>query len=242
MGGRDNLFSSFSDIYGEYMGLIEMDFDTFVHAVCSKQKYSTLKINWHPNARGHRCEADIYSYMLLSATIKFMQNNEKIINEKKNDKSGTNVLDDWLTEKSGNWGEKYIQSIQKKDNTIFPAPKYCYPFCDKTIAPFTLKTSEPNEWDIGFRLNDYIIYDYNTMNDNTTINNHVDGIDDDRIPDLKSRFSVAKLVRTFGWDFVDNERGTVHFPQDKTGKLGSMDRKQVFIPNQKFWNDRFAEF
>eukprot|EP01084_Bolivina_argentea_P102393 183441_1 len=91
---RDKLFDTFTDIYGQYMGLIEMDFSTFVNAVCSHSKYSILKINWHPNSYGHRCEADIYAYMLLSSVIKFIENNKNIIN--KYSKNNLNELNKFL--------------------------------------------------------------------------------------------------------------------------------------------------
>ena len=62
------------------------------------------------------------------------------------------MLDEWLVEQSGDWSSKYIQSVVHQDFDVFPAPKYCGdPFCGRTVAPFSLRSSEPNDWDVGFR-------------------------------------------------------------------------------------------
>ena len=239
---RDSLFGDFSSKYGNDMGLLEMDFGTFVQAVCKHSpKYSPMKINWHPNSRGHRCEADIYAYTLLTAAYNFINKNSKTINDKA-DKGQMKELDEYLLQESGNWGEKYIQSIEKQDFSLFPAPKYCAPYCGKTIAPFALKASEPNEWDVGFRLEDYIIYDYTKMNETTTMLSSVEGIKDFKIPDRNSRFSTEKLLHSFGWDFVFNEKNPAHFPQDRTGKIGAMDRKRTISANEDVWRNRYLEF
>ena len=80
------------------------------------------------------------------------------------------------------------------------------------------------------------------MDENTINGQSVEGVDDERIPDLKSRFSVEKLARSIGWDYIDNERSPPHFPQDRTGKIGSMDRKPSFAPNKAFWNENYQQF
>eukprot|EP01084_Bolivina_argentea_P092376 166199_1 len=131
---KDFPLKSFSTTYGKDMGILEMDFTSFLAAVCDEEQYKILKINWHPNARGHRTEADIYAYTLLSAAINFMNKYKKDINKMKTDKS-TNTLDDWLVKQSGDWASKYMQSIVDEKNNDFPPSLYCQPFCDKTIAP-----------------------------------------------------------------------------------------------------------
>jgi len=153
------------------------------------------------------------------------------------------VLDQWLVEQSGDWGSKYVQSVREQDFSKFPAPKYCAPFCDRTVAPFSLRTSEPNEWDVAFRLSDYVLFDYDSVNGTAmTDGSAVEGVESERIPDLKSTFSTEKLARSMGWDYVDGERGPTHFPQDRTGKIGSMDRKPKFTPNAAFWIEKYGQF
>eukprot|EP01083_Nonionella_stella_P273985 929762_1 len=242
---REPLFGHLTSHYDQHMGIIQMDFETFVNVVCSNPKYKTLKINWHPNAGGHRCEADIYAYMLLGAALNFMKTNQQTI-EKHQGNPDVKALDAWLLEKSGNWSEKYIKSIQNKDTNLFPAAMHCQPFCDHTVAPFALKTVEPNEWDVAYRLTDYIVYDYDTMDNNTTAGNTVEGVHNDLVPDRKSRFCVEQLLRSNGWSYlnvVDSpQHFPQHFPQDRTGKIGAMDRKRHVGIHQEIWFVRFREF
>lgn len=147
-------------------------------------------------------------------------------------------------DQSGNWGEKLIQSIAKQDFSIFPQPQYCgEPFCSQNIAPFALKTYEPDDWDVGFRLKDYIIYDYDKMDEKTTMEDkEIQGEDSERIPDLKSRFCTAELVKSFGWSYIQRDRDPPHFPQDKTGKIGSMDRKISISIDIEYWQDIYSKF
>ncbi|ETO36891.1 hypothetical protein RFI_00171, partial [Reticulomyxa filosa] len=54
-------------------------------------------------------------------------------------------------EKSGNWMTPFYQ----RDQSLFPFPQYCWPYC--ATVPFSLTSFHPMEWNLGFRLDDYIL-------------------------------------------------------------------------------------
>merc|ERR1712154_677695 len=54
--------------------------------------------------------------------------------------------------------------------------------------------------------------------------------------------NTEKLVKSNGWTYYQNDRDPPHFPQDRTGKIGAMDRKPALIPDRKVWNMRYREF
>ncbi|ETO19431.1 hypothetical protein RFI_17799 [Reticulomyxa filosa] len=62
-------------------------------------------------------------------------------------------LNDFLTEKSGNWITPYYDD----DETGFPPPLHCLPYCQ--TVPFSLTSFQPTEWNVAFRLDDYILND-----------------------------------------------------------------------------------
>eukprot|EP01084_Bolivina_argentea_P002452 4528_1 len=188
--------SQLFETYNKSVGMMTFNFTQFLDTmndICidRDERYLNQKIN--------RIIADILAYNILDITIKFIRTYKKVLHT-------NNVLHlhEWLLKKSGNWN--------KQD--VFKSIPVCGTGCDQLSSAFALTAFEPNEWNVGNRLEDYI---YNMTN-----------------------------LELFGWKYTDfnrlNKGNPSHYPQDRLGDIGSMDRKNIFIPDKDFFREQFDEF
>eukprot|EP01083_Nonionella_stella_P162489 533504_1 len=209
-GSMDNTLSSLFEHYGPLMGLLHLDMTHSLDAMCDREEYKQLKTDGVLNVNAHKIMADILSYTLLEhfdAAIQFIEKYKRIIG------NSNKQLYNWLVKKSGDW----------KSNIGSKESLYCDTLCGGMDAPFILHSLEPNDWNGGFRLSDYIYNDYFTSN-------------------KQFDFTDLKSLEVLGWSYRDLSDDPSHYPQDKLGDVGSMDRINGFIPNRAFFRQEFDAF
>ncbi|ETO29191.1 hypothetical protein RFI_07939 [Reticulomyxa filosa] len=128
------------------MGIIQWDFAQGHSPVCGDKRYEHIKMNWHPSPSGHRMDSGMIAYYLIRSALQFIQKYKSEIA-----RLAPKDLDAFLSEKSGNW----IKYFYTKDINHFPSPKFCLPYC--TTVPYSLIPFHPMEWNIGFRMQDYVL-------------------------------------------------------------------------------------
>ena len=51
------------------MGFTQIKFYYGIAGACEGDRYKKIKMNWHPNPKGHRYDSDVLAYYILTSVI-----------------------------------------------------------------------------------------------------------------------------------------------------------------------------
>eukprot|EP01084_Bolivina_argentea_P015527 29078_1 len=181
-----------------------------------------MRVNWHPNSMGSRFLSDIYSYWIMESAqdflTKYKQQIKTFITLEK--------LNQFLDEKSGNWKEEILNSIQNQNLTQWVKPRYCSrrninytqsnadeydDYCES--LPFSLTMTGPFVYNTHHILKEYVYC---------------------------SKTTVNEYLKNIEWE-IQHEKLEIAIDR-KMGTEGNMDHRYWLEPNKPFLMDEFAKF